>query len=248
MRRVGLVAASITAIRAAAGVPDRPGVSDGATPEQVLRAARALAHPALPRLIRGFPNIIAELRPGMTAVIFYRAGRLPSALQYGFTGDHAGGLDGIGALLYISDPLARDGSAPKLISPSFLRPAMEAFPGGAAAVLLEEVAPVVPIDDQKPMTVDVPADTQIYDLARRPLLVIREAKADRYSPFTVDAVFRAIPLAVKGVTQLVLVKTAACRDIRPLDQTPYSVDQLKAAVNTNEARWRTWLTTAPKEA
>jgi hypothetical protein len=138
MRASGLQPASIAAIRAAAGVPDEPGPT-GATPSQVYAAARELARPARPWLVRGFEHVVACLGAGKSAVIFYRAGRLPPAYRYGFTGDHAGGLEIDGGTLYLSDPLAPDGSPPRAISASALRLAMEAFPDGAAAVVLTEV-------------------------------------------------------------------------------------------------------------
>ena len=164
IRQVGLRAPSIADIRAAAGVPDRPGLPDGATPAQVLRAARALAPPAKPVLLRGFDTIYGELRFS-SAVIFYHAGRLPAPYQYGFTGLHSGGLDLRGTDLYIADPLAHDGTAPKRISDSALRPAMEAFPDGAAAVLLEVVSMSMYESIPHPGTFVIPAGKEVkgYD-------------------------------------------------------------------------------------
>lgn len=164
IRQVGLPAPSIAAIRAAAGVPDIPGQPDGATPAQVLRAARALAPLAKPVLLRGFDTIYGELRFS-SAVIFYRAGRPPAPYQYGFTGLHSGGLDLRGTDFYIADPLAHDGTAPKRISDSALRPAMEAFPGGAQAVLLEVVSMSMYEAVPRPGTFVIPAGKEVkgYD-------------------------------------------------------------------------------------
>ena len=174
IRQVGLRAPSITDIRYAAGVPDIPGHVDGAAPSQVLRAARALAPAARPVLLRGFDTMIHELRFS-SAVIFYRAGRLPSPYQYGFTGLHAGGLDQRGTDLYISDPLAPSGSSPKRISDAALRPAMEVYPGGVSAILLEVVPMSMYESIPRPGTFIIPARRAVkgYDWAATGWAVVK---------------------------------------------------------------------------
>jgi hypothetical protein len=245
MRQSGLPAASIAAIREAAGVPDEPGPT-GATPSQVYAAARALAGPARPWLVRGFEHVVACLGAGKTAVIFYRAGRLPAAYRYGgFTGLHSGGLDLDGSQLYISDPLAPDGSPPKRIYASALRPAMEAFPNGAAAVVLTEVPMSMYRTIPTPGSFTIKAGTSVRGYlpegcAWRVVQTWEPRPADSGGPFD----YRLSRMSGTATPSSLLHVTGGF--FEGLYISTAEVVEAYDPPAPTDAEWRAWLATAPK--
>lgn len=129
--------------RSAAGNPDEPGVIDGGTIPQIVRAIRAL-YPNLDiKSVRGdltFTPFINQVKSGRPAVVFVLSSGLQDRYEFGWGGQHAVAVAWDGTNLRIANPLANAHSRWRVISADELQKAISGYPGsGVQAVLMPTV-------------------------------------------------------------------------------------------------------------
>lgn len=80
----------------------------------------------------------------------------------------------------------------------------------------EEGTMPLPITEAIPKLVDLAVGTQIYRLdGTTPLVKLSSGGTDLWSPFA-SGINRAVRISTGGLVQLVLVRTAACKNVRPV--------------------------------
>lgn len=245
---------TIPEFRAAAGDPD-DGVSDGGNITEIINGITGLwAEPEL-LVLRGvsWDTFAAEMQVHKIATVAVVSGSLPPADQYGFTGLHQVTIELVGDDWYISNPLAADGSAPRLIGAASLRQALYDYGGGKVfAVIIEdpEVQPVSYITTTiLPFggTFVIPAGTAVTGIqldantgrvsATKPIAATTTPAKYTYDATVVTNITRGNPFlrVTSGPLAGWLLTAGAAVETPnapPADTTPFSQEQLDAAVRT----------------
>lgn len=131
--------------RAAAGNPDEPGVPDGGTIDQSVRAIKAL-WPDLGKLITvhkgaSWAAFKASMTKDRTASLSLLSGSLPLAYQYGFKGTHRVAVALVDSGWKIANPLAPPHSYWRDITEAALKKAVLDYPmTGVYAIVMPSVA------------------------------------------------------------------------------------------------------------
>lgn len=118
---------SVTAFRAAAGVPDQPGAT-GITNAQALRGIRVYVPRAL-SYVGSYTGFVAWLARGAIATVSVKSSELPAHLRFGFMGNHQVGMAMPDRFLRIMNPLDGGGDVPPTISEDGIRKAAESLFG-----------------------------------------------------------------------------------------------------------------------
>lgn len=131
---------NVTQFRTAAGKPDTTGPSAGGVAD-AYKAVRAL-YPQLAITLATdwtWAKVSATLKANRPAYLSVKAGLLPAALQFGFTGDHAVFVQYRNGTFYLGNPLAKPHSAVVEITEATLQKAALAHTGGLKALFMPTV-------------------------------------------------------------------------------------------------------------
>lgn len=150
---------TVTAFRAAAGVPDKPG-PNGLTNAQALQAINKLYPDAEAfSFVRNHERFVKHLNNGAVASVSIKNNLLPTNMQFGFSGAHQIGIvrnpndkPGVSDYYLAMNPLGKEGTNLIPISrPELERAAYGLFGDGKIhAVIIPDAAEVVnPIPDSK---------------------------------------------------------------------------------------------------
>lgn len=139
---------TITVFRAAAGVPDVQGKSNGGNNGQALVAIKAIFPKSGAYSYVGLPaGFYDRLKLGQVASVSVNSALLPSSVQFGFLGNHqiAVALDTDGVPL-VMNPLQREGAPLLRVSVANLNRAAVGLYGDGKfhAVMIPDHPPVVP--------------------------------------------------------------------------------------------------------
>jgi hypothetical protein len=149
---------TVPQFRAAAGVPDVQGRSDGGNVNDIMKACNKLwptLHGALSS--RAWASFASAVKGGKVASLSLLSGNLPSRYRFGFSGTHQVYVEYTGGAWYIANPLAKTGSALQAISEADLKRAAVTLPGlggQVLAVLFPRPVVVVPPVHQWSMLIE----------------------------------------------------------------------------------------------
>jgi hypothetical protein len=147
----GRCTASEAQMRAACGIPDRPGISDPTTAAAVHRALVTLCPGISAEIVRlDWSAFMARLRVGYGAVLNGMCGKLPAHYRRwdDYTGPHSVFVMGDGTGLWWMDPLAPAGWEGEHIISASARAFAEAFANPVQAIL---VPPPIAQEGTEPM-------------------------------------------------------------------------------------------------
>jgi len=137
---------SVTAFRAAANNPDRPGPTGG-TLTDIMEGVTTYWPELGVREFRrnSWDNFTAYLKAGWVASVGVLSSRLPSALRYGFEGYHQIAVQYLNGDYWLCNPLASTGTLPQKVSEGALKAAVLSFTGSSsvAAVLFPNLEVLV---------------------------------------------------------------------------------------------------------
>lgn len=245
---------TITTFRLHAGDP-LDGVSDKGNLTELVRGIRGTWPEQRFTEYRAAPwaTFAADVKAKpLPASISVSSALLP--LRYGYSGLHQVTVFYQGGGWWVANPLAKQGSAPTVITEAAFRNALGGYSNvGVYGVLFHEVTPVLPFIDSRAREIDLRAGAVLIDEAGRAVKTLT-AQATVVSPFICDVTYSAVFASVDGKGVLVRAKRAdRVGDVRmtnevemliatakaegfaagkasvPPDTTPYSAADVKAA-------------------
>ena len=161
---------TVTEARTAAHNPDMPGPTGGTLSDIMEVVTKYFPNFGVRKFVStDWAMFVRFLDAGWVAAVGTLSSKLPSALQFGFGGEHEVTVQKVGSYFYLANPLAVTGAAPLRVTEAALKSAIFAFVGAGniqAALFPDQERPMIYFKENKTGKFVVPAN---YTVNRRKL-------------------------------------------------------------------------------